>query len=337
MRSLSPHPVRRTVAGLAVLTATVAALSACRTSPGVAAYVGGEVITTPQLDAAVQEGLSNESVADLYDGRIPEYRRIVLQELVATEVYDAAAERYDVAVSEANVSAFLDAELAQSGDPDAFFDQQAIEGRTEANVREQVRRFLLNEQIATAIGLDAATSDAALRELYEQTRGQYGEYELGIISVPDQATADAVLAQLTADPASYADVAANYPNPNTFAAPESGTAEQLTGIGVDPALLAPGQGFSDALLPTGEITVVFIFAITYPEFEDLRATLEQQVRQEQQTAIDAELQAVRESLDITVNPRYGTFDDSGSLVPDDRGVVSVIDDAEETAAVTGLN
>lgn len=337
MRTHCQPTARRTVAAACVLIASVVALSACRTSPSAAAYVGDDVITTTELDEAVQTGLDNGAVSDLYQDRLPEYRQIVLQELIAAEVYDAAAARYDAAVSEADISARLNEILAQSGDPGAFYQQQAAEGRTEADVREQVRRFILGEEIAAAAGLDSGSSEAALREIYNATRGQYAQFDVGLVTVADQPTADAVLAQLTADPASYAEVAAANANPNTFPAPMSATAEQLTNIVEDPSTLVAGQGLSVAVLPTGEITVVFIVGITYPTFEDIRPTLEQQADQEVQTALDTELQSVRDSLDITVNPRFGSFDDTGTLIPDDRGVVNVVDGDEPPGTEPALN
>jgi len=142
---------RRTVAAACVLIASVVALSACRTSPSAAAYVGDDVITTTELDEAVQTGLDNGAVSDLYQDRLPEYRQIVLQELIAAEVYDAAAERYDAEVSDADISARLNEILAQSGDPDAFFQQQAAEGRTEVDVREQIRQQLIAERATRAL------------------------------------------------------------------------------------------------------------------------------------------------------------------------------------------
>lgn len=323
MHAHSQRTVRRTVAAVAALAMSVLALSACRTSPGVAAYVGAEVITTAALDEAVASGLDSDVIAGLYQDRPGEYRQIVLQELIATEVYDAAAQRYGTEVSGADVSARLNEIVVQTGDPVAFFAQQEAEGRTEADVREQIRRFILGEEIAQAADLDAASSEAALRELYDATREQYAQFDVGLVTVQDQAAADEVLAQLTADPTSYAAIAAANPNQNTLPEPQAATAEQLAGIVDDVGALQAGQGFSDALVPTGEITVVFIVAITYASFEDIRPNLEQQAAQEIQAAVEAELQTVRDSLDITVNPRYGSLDESGTLVPDDRGVVDV--------------
>jgi len=323
-------------AAVAAVVVALLAVSACRTSPGVAAYVGDEVITATALDEAVRTGLDNEVIAELFQDRIAEYRTVVLQDLIATEVYDEAAARYGAEVSTADVSDRLNEVLAQSGDPEAFFAQQAAEGRTEDDVREQVRRFILGEEIAEEAGLDEGLSDSALQEVYDMTREQFAQFDVGLVTVVDQATADDVLAQLTANPTTYAEVAAEYPNENTLPAPQSVTAEQLTSIVPDPASLVAGQGFAEALVPTGEITVVFITGISYPSFEDIRPTLEQQAAQAVQAALDVELQSVRDSLDITVNPRYGTFDDSGTLVPDDRGVVDVLD-AEQPDAEPVLN
>lgn len=312
--------------GTALLAATFA-LSACRTSPSAAAYVGDQTITTTELDAAVDEGLAVPAIADLYTDRVGEYRQLVLQGLIEAEVYDAVAATYDIEVSDADIGARLADVLEQQGAPaEDFFAAQAAQGTTEAGVREQIRQFIIGEEVASAAGLDDPTSESALRELYDTTVEDYTQYSVGLITVADQATADTVLAALTADPASYdAQVAAN-PNPNTYPV-QAVTAEQLVGIGADPATLAPGQGYTGDLAGTGEITVVFITAIEVPAFDDLRPTLEQQAGEQVQAAVQEELQAVRGSLDVTVNPRFGTYDSSGTLGPAESDVVSVVESA----------
>lgn len=320
----APRPIRPLTV-CAALVAALLALSACRTSPGAAAYVGSETITTAELDRAVDAGLRDTAIAQLYDGRIGEYRQLVLQGLIDTEVYDAAAARYDVEVTDTDVSERLTDILDSQGLSAAdFFTEQAGQGRTEAAVREQIREFIISEEVAAEAELDDATSEAALRTEYEQTREQYAQFSVGLITVVDQPTADAVLAALTAAPESYAEQATTYAGQNTLPELQTATAEQLAELVDDVSTLQAGQGFTADLVGTGEISVVFIAAIDYPTFDDLRPTLEQQASEQVQAAVAAELQAVRDSLDITVNPRYGSYEE-GVLGPAGSDVVSVLD------------
>lgn len=327
-------PVSRLTRPLAVTAALVAALlalSGCRTSPGAAAYVGSQTITTADLDRAVDRGLDDPAIADLYDGRTGEYRQLVLQELIDGAVYDTAAANYGIEVTDADVGARLAEIVDGQSIPEAdFFAQQAAQGRTESTVREQIRQFIISEEVAAEAGLDEATSDDALQEEYDATRDQFAQFSVGLITLADQATADTVLAALTADPDSYVAQATTYAGQNTLPELQTATAEQLVGLVPDVGALVAGQGFTDALLPTGEITVVFVGAIDYPTFDDLRPTLEQQAGEQVQAAVQAELQSVRDSLDITVNPRYGSYDDTGVLGPADSDVVSVLEPAPVT-------
>lgn len=314
--------IRRTAA----LALTVLALAGCRTSPGVAAYVGEQTITTDQLETTVAGGLAESSVAEIFAGQEAEYRRMVLQELIATEVYQAAAAKYDVSVTEGEVDDRL-AQIFLTQDEEQFYAAQAEQGVTSDNVREQVRRFILGEKIAEAAGLDEALSEEALTRRYDEVSGEFEQIRLGFITVADQATADAVLAELVADPGAYPALAEQYAGQNTL--PEI-TPVTLTEIGPQLGPLTAeteaGQGYTLPLEQTGEVAVGFVAEIVVPGFEELRPTLEQQAGEQVQADLSAELTAVRQSLDIEVNPRYGSLDEAGELVVDDRDVVSVVDE-----------
>lgn len=326
---------RRTVVAVGLLV-PVLALSACRTSPGVAAYVGADTITMTQLDRAVQRGLANDAVAGRYDGADADYRRLVLQGLITSEVYDVAAARYDVSVDGADIDARLADVLEANGQSEAdFYAGQATEGQTEADIRERVRQFILGEEIAKAAGLDDASSEASLRALYESTSDQYSSFDVGLITVADQAAADSVLAQLTADPASYAALAEANPNINTLEQ-QTVQASQLAGIVADPSTLVGGTGVT-VPVPSGEIGVLFIFDVVVASFDEVRPTLEQQAGEQVQAAVTEEIATIRGDLDISVNPRFGTLGEDGTLVDDDRGVVTVIGGTDDAAVEAGLN
>lgn len=323
------HPLlRRTAASTAALLLTVLALSGCRTSPGVAAYVGDETISTDELEAAVEAGLAQEPVAELFAGQEADYRRRVLQDLIATAVYEAAAAKYDVSITPGEVEDRL-AQIFLTEDEEQFYAAQAQQGVTEENVAEQVRRFVLGEKITEAAGLDEPLSDEALQDLYDEVSGASAQVRLGFIVVPDQATADAVLAQLEADPEGYAALAAQYPNESLPEITEVALTELPPELAEPFADTEPGQGFTLVPEQASGVAVGYVVDLTVPSFEELRPTLEQQASETVRTNLSEELTDVQQSLNIKVNPRYGSLDESGELVVDDRDVVAVIDDEAE--------
>ena len=140
--------------------------------------------------------------------------------------------------------------------------------------------------------------------------------------MPDQATADAVLAQLTADPASYPAVAAQYAGDNTLPRVKSFTAADLPDVLADSvAATPPGQGFTLAVPEAGGVVVGLVRSVTVPTFEDVRAQLADQAASDADDAGAALVAEVRDDLDLTVNPRYGVLDD-GRVVADEGGVVT---------------
>jgi len=88
--------VPRLLASGFVLAVAVSGLSACRTSPTVAAYVGDEQVTVAELESAVAERRSDPDIDAVAEGAPDDFSRRVLGFLVDEEVYAAAAERYGV-------------------------------------------------------------------------------------------------------------------------------------------------------------------------------------------------------------------------------------------------
>lgn len=324
--------VPRVLATGFLLAVTVAGLSGCRTSPNVAAYVGDQQVTVAELDSAVHERLANEDIAAYAKGKEDEFTRRVLSLLVQEEVHAAAAERYHVQVSNAAVRARI-AELLGTEDPQSVYGQLAQQGISRTDVFENVRQQLVRQQIAAAAGKDDALSESALRAAYEQARQSRTTIRLGYIGVPDQATATAVLAQLTAAPDSYAAVAAQYAGQYTLAAVEERSPDQIPGpLAEQAAAAAPATGFTVTV--PGVPGVIVGFVAPYPSFEEARADLQQQATQTVQQAGASIVDDVRKKLGVTVNPRFGVVKD-GKLVPDSGGVVDILkDDAAAAAAAS---
>jgi hypothetical protein len=314
-----------------LLTVTVSGLTACRTSPSVAAYVGDSQVTVNELQSAVDERLTDEAVAAFAATDEDTFTRRVLSLLVQEEVYAEAAERYDVRVGDEDVRTRI-AQLLGTDDPDEVFGQLAEQGIGREDVFENVRQQLVRREIAEAEGDADALSDEALRARYAEVRESLAQVSFGFITVPDQATADAVLAQLTTAPADYPTIAAQYAGPATLPAMESHALEEVPGVLAEGiAAAAPNTGFTTAVPEAGGVVVTFVGGTVYPSFEQVRPQLETEASEAVEEAGNQRIEAVRKDLGVTVNPRYGVLED-GRLVPGNGGVVDILGDEEPESA-----
>ncbi|MGY1692655.1 SurA N-terminal domain-containing protein [Geodermatophilus sp. SYSU D01105] len=314
---------RRLTTTLALGLAALAGVAGCRTSPNVAAYVGDEQVTVAELQAAVDERLEDPDLAAATQGREDEFTRLVLTRMVQSEVYATAAERYGVTLTDADVQARLD-ELIGDQDPAAIYAQAAAQGVGRADVFETVRQQLVRQQILAEQGVDAGLSEEQLRADYEEQLPGLSRVQLGYVTVPDQAAADAAVATLQADPAAYPTVAGQYPGSTTLPQLQPrGRDEVPTAIADQVGAAAPNTAFTTTVSEVPGVLVVFVGEPVTPSFEEVRPQLEQAAQAEVDDAAQQLVAEVRDGLDITVNPRFGVLDE-GQVVPDDSGVVEVL-------------
>jgi peptidyl-prolyl cis-trans isomerase SurA len=284
-------------------------------------------VTVTELESAVEERLTNEAVAAFAETDEDAFTRRVLSLLVQQEVYAQAAARYDVEVANDDVRARID-ELLGDDDPDEVYAQLADQGIGREDIFENVRQQLVRQRVAEAEGRAERLDEAALQARYEEVRDTLAEVSFGIIVVPDQVTADSVLAQLTAAPASYPALAAQYPDPNTLAALETRTADQLPPVLVEGiATAAPNTGFTTPVPEAGGIVVTFVEGTVYPPLEEVRPQLEAEAAEAAEQAGIELVDEVRSDLGVTVNPRFGVLEE-GQLVPGDGGVVDILGDED---------
>ncbi|MBN1091568.1 peptidyl-prolyl cis-trans isomerase [Blastococcus sp. TML/M2B] len=318
---LIPRAPRVAAAGLALALA-LPALAACRTSPDVAAYVGDARVTVTELQRGIDERIADEGVAAFADRSRPDFARRVLGFLVEREVYAEVQERYDLAVGDDEVRDRID-ELMGDDDPDQVYAELAAQGVSRTDVTETIRQQLVREQVAAAEGA-AGTDDDALRELYGEAREEFAQLEIGYVTVPDEATAAAVLAELTAAPDGYAAVAARYPGDATLPALARRAPEDLPPVLREQfTAAAPGTGFTVPVQDLG-VVVGFVTGEVFPPFEELRDELRGRAGQEAEAAGAEVVARVRADLDLAVNPRYGVLDDDGRLVRNEGGVVEIV-------------
>jgi hypothetical protein len=288
-------------------------------------------VTVADLDAAIADRRADPDIAAYADKNSDQFTRRLLTLLVQEEVYKAAAQRYGVEVSDEEVRARID-QLLGSDDPDTVFGQLAAQGVGRADVLENVRQQLVGQQIAVKEGKADALTEEGLRASYEKARQSMAKVQLGYIDVPDQATADAVLAQLTAAPASYPALAAQHPGQYTLPQLEARPSTEVPGPLADKVATAkPGTGFTVVVPQVEGVIVGFVGGVTYPTFEEIRPNLEQQAAAEASKAGAALVEKVRKQLHVRVNPRYGTFQ-KGQLASDDKGVVDLLQDDAAAAS-----
>jgi hypothetical protein len=317
---------RRLTAFLAVGLAALAGVAGCRTSPNVAAYVGDEQVTVAELQDAVDQRLENADLATAVAGREDEFTRLVLTRMVQAEVYTQAAAEYGVTPDDGEVQARLD-ELIGDQDPTALYAQAAAQGVAQADVFETVRQQVIRQRIAREEGLAGAVTEEQLRADYEEQVPALSQVQLGYVTVPDQATADAAVAALQADPNSYAALAAQHPGDTTLPQPSPRAPAQVPSVIADQVGAAqPNSAFTVTVPDIPGVLVVFVGQPVVPTFEEVRPDLEQAAQAESDDAAQELVADVREDMDITVNPRYGVIEE-GEIVPADGGVVDILDDS----------
>jgi Arc/MetJ family transcription regulator len=316
---------RPLVAGF-LLAVALGGVTGCRTDPTVAAYVGDARITESELDAAVHQRLEDPAIAQYAHGHEADYTRKVLGQLVDDEVYAKVAQRYGITVGDDAVRARI-REAIGAQDPEAVYGQLAAQqGISRTDVFALIRQQLLRQQVAEREGLGPGLSDQALRSQYEQSKQKYARFQLGLITVPDQATADAVVAQLDADPGSYAQLAARFPGQYTLPSPQTSTSDQLIpDLQAAVAAARPNTAFALAVKEVPGVVVGFVGPIVYQSFDEVRGDLEKQATTQMNAAAAKLVDQVRGDLDVTVNPRYGVLKD-GAITAGDGGVVDILGD-----------
>jgi hypothetical protein len=307
-----------------LLAVAVGGLSGCRTSPNVAAYVGQEQITVSQLDSAVEERLADKDVAAYAKAHGAAFRRQVLTTLIDQQVFGAAARRYGVTVDDAEVrSRYAELLAARNTDAATLEKSAAQSGASPGDVLDQVRHIVVVEKIATATGKGAPLTETALQQRYQQELPSLTQKEVGLVQVADQPAADAVLAQLVADPTAYPTVAAANPAQNTLPTLQVLDTTQLPAqVASQIQAAAPNTGFPVPLQGSG-VVVVFVGNSVTPTYAEVRPKLVDEAAASVDKAGASLVSKVRSAMRLTVNPRYGVFK-GGSVTEPTGGLVDIL-------------
>lgn len=284
-------PLRTLVAAAALVPAV--ALTGCEHNPGTAAYVGDQTVSTSQLQAAVNAGYNNQSVRSAWSSQA-EFRRQVLQNQILHVLLHRAAKNAGVTADPA-----LGSQIAKQFP--AFFQNGATD---------------MNEQLikqGVAPGQQSAFfQDLALAAQLAVKQGTTRLLRVGVIGVPDAATAKKVGTAVQSDENSYRKLAAKYPGQNTLKAPEVvSDAEFAQPFGAAKASAAqPHTGF--VVASNGTFLVVHIFDADLPLAQApafVRADIAGGSISKVQSAL-----LRKPGVKIRVNPRFGSWNGKAGKV-----------------------
>lgn len=317
---------RLAVAGVAVLLLAGCGDDAAR--PGAAAVVGDERIETDDLRELVDRGLADPQAQQQFPDRA-DYQRQVLNRVVRAELLEAAAEEEGITVTQGEVDEQIADFAEQSGGREQLDQQAAANGISPQDLPAFAREIVLETELGDAVTEDAEVPEEQLQAIYEQNIGQFEKARSRHILVADEATAQAALARVQADPESFGDVAA-----------ELSTDTSNKDAGGDLGLQGRGQfvpQFDEAVFtrPLNEPFVVqtefgwHVVEVLEREstsLEEATPDLRRGALSEQRTAGVLELLVeTAERVGVTVNPRFGEWDAAQAqvvAVPEDDGVSS---------------
>ena len=290
--------------------------------PGAAAVVGETSISVDELGGIVERGLADPQAESELGADRAQFQRQALSRLINAEVLEQVAADNGVTVTDGDVDAQRKLFEERAGSPEALVQQAAQGGIAEQDLDFFLRSVVLDQELADALteGLDVPEVD--LRALYTQNIADYDRVRSRHILLEDEATARQVLADVTADRSRFEALAAelSIDTSNKDAGGELG----LAGAGqfvpeFEKAIFGAQEG--DLVLVQTQfgwhvIEVQQRQTTTFEEAEpDLRrASLEA----ERQRRVSEALKETAQRLDVTVNPRFGTWDPkSGSVVATD--------------------
>lgn len=271
--------------------AAVFAVAGCGTRPSVAAYVGPDDVSTSSLSSTVDHGLQSPTVSQVWAQKPADYRRQVLDGKIYHLIVSRAAAKAGVSVSDAQV-AELSQEIVRQDKSgyENFLGRQGVPP-------DQGQAFLKDVML---------TSQVAIRKHLASVPRRY---RVGIIEVPDSASATAVTRRLRQDPGSYAAEARRYPGSNTKVKPiELADSDLQQLLGRDVSSVHSGQTLTvQPPQAPGQTFVVHIFGVERPALASLPGIDRTNIMLAMYQS--ARPQIIKNSGEhVRINPRFGTWD-----------------------------
>ena len=334
-------PLSRAATVPAVLLAAGLVLSGCgnsTSSPGAAAIVGKDRISTDTLQSTVNDALKDPQAASKLGANRASFVRDELGRLINNDVIAAAAADHGVSVTNSEIDNQI-SQFAQQAGGEAQLEQSAAQNGVPKNaLRTFIRFYVLQQKLADKLVADVPVSQAQLQAAYQQNIDQFDKVHSAHILVKDKKTADMILAKVKANPSSFASLAAKYSldTSNKNSGGDLGFAGhgQFVKEFSDAIFKAKPGSFIEVHSQFGWHVVHVIARKTVP-LAQASAQLKGQILKTQRDALlKKTLADEAKKLGVHVNPRYGKWDaQNGQVVP--LSGKSDISSPSPTASATG--
>lgn len=302
----------------ALLAVAALGVSSCQSQPGAAAVVGGSSISTDSLVAMVDRALADPQAKAQFGSDRAAFTRQELTRLISAKVVDAAAKKYHVTASSAEVDAQIQQYAQQAGGEQALDQQAAANGIPAKDLPSFVRTIVLEQKIGDALVADVTADPKALKAAYQQNIDQFDQVHSAHILVKDKATADKILKEVRANPSSFAALAKQYSidTSNKDKGGDLGFAGRSAFVKpfADAIFSAKPGSFVEVHSQFGWHVVHVIarrtvtLAQATPQLK--RTVLKDQISSRLQAALTAEAKALK----VKVNPRFGRWDAASGTV-----------------------
>jgi parvulin-like peptidyl-prolyl isomerase len=194
----------------AAAVAALPLLSACSTSPGSAATVGGQRISTAHLQAGVTAALANPQAAQQIGSNRAVFVRELLANMISDDVVADIAKARHVTLTSAAVAAQTQAFVQQAGSLAKLRLQAAQGGVPPSQLPAYIRAFTLEQRVEDSLIDALPVSQARLQQAYNANRDKYDQVHAAHILVKSKPLATHLLALVKADPSRFAALAAKY-------------------------------------------------------------------------------------------------------------------------------
>jgi parvulin-like peptidyl-prolyl isomerase len=323
--------VKRVPRAALLLTASLVAaagLSGCRTSPGAAAIVGDDRISTEALQQEVSDALADPQAAAALGNRA-DFTRTELGRLINNSIIASAAARHHITVSGSEIQTTINEFASQAGGLQQLQQQATESGIPKDELHDFIRFYVLQQKLGDALVADVPVNRQDLKAAYQQNLDKYDVVHAAHILVDDKATADRVLAKARANPDQFAALAEKYSTDTGSKASggDLGTQPQSQFVPEfgNPVFAADPGSFIEVHTQFGWHVVHIISHTKTPlskVADELKATV---LQNSHDRLLAQELNAEGKRIGVHVNPRYGRWDPAqGTVVavPASRGVSS---------------
>lgn len=296
--------------------------------PSVAATVNGTEISVEQVKerfdtAKTQPQVAQQLESDTDGAYESNIQAQILTQLVVSELLEQWATDLDIEATEEEIAAEREALIEQIGGQEAFDTAVKESGLSAEDVESQIRQQVLQKEISAKVGEDSEVTDADIEAFYEQNRdSRFGEKATARhILVKDKAKADDLMAQLRngADFAKLAEKESTDPGSAAQGGelPEFGRGQMVPPFEEAVFSAKVGELVGPVKTDFGFHIIEVLDLKPGQELDEVRDEIRTELSQSQGgEALQAELQKRTKEAEVTVNPRFGTWNpETGQVEP----------------------